>query len=527
MEKGYCSIVLHAHLPFVRHPEHNSFLEEDWFYEALTESYIPFIKMMEGLISDNIDFRLTLSLSPTLLSMMADPLLQKRYLSKLNKLIDLSYQEMERTSQQPEYNILASHYHQTFLESRELFEKKYHKNLIQLFKCFQDKGKLEIITSCATHAFLPLLNKNHVAIKAQIQIGLEYYKKFLGIKPKGFWLPECGYELGLDEVLKDFGLRYFFVEAHGILNAKPRPKHGVFAPVLCPSGVAAFGRDIDSSKQVWSSHYGYPGDPYYRDFYRDIGYDLKYDYIKPFLHEDGLRTYTGIKYYRITGGDSVDKEPYRPDVARSKTIEHADNFIVNREKQSEYLFYFLGRRPIIVTPFDAELFGHWWYEGPQWLDFVMRKAACSQKTFCMITPSEFLDCYPENQVSTPSQSSWGWKGYNESWLDKSNDWIYRHLHKAAEWMVTLAREYPAANGILLRALNQAARELLLAQSSDWAFIMKTGTVANYAIQRTKSHLSNFFHLRESLLKGKVDGVWLHDLENQHNIFPDIDYRIYG
>jgi 1,4-alpha-glucan branching enzyme len=145
----------------------------------------------------------------------------------------------------------------------------------------------------------------------------------------------------------------------------------------------------------------------------------------------------------------------------------------------------------------------------------------------MTSPSEYLSRYPKHQVSVPSMSSWGWKGYNEVWLEGSNDWIYRHLHKAAEWMVELAKQNPQAQGIQLRALNQACREVLLAQSSDWAFIMKTGTMASYAVQRTRAHLLNFIRIREEILNSQINESWLMDLESRNNIFPDIDYRIYA
>ena len=526
MEKGYLSIVLHAHLPFVRHPEYADFLEEDWFYEALTETYIPLIQMMEKLIADSVDFRLTMSLTPTLLSMMIDPLLQQRYIRKLDKLIELSAKEVERTRWQPAFNKLALLYHWKFSQSRDLFINKYKKDLVQSFRNIQDHGNLEIITCAGTHAFLPLMNQNLSAIRAQLYAGVNQYENLFGRKPRGIWVPECGYETGLDELLKEFGIKYFILDTHGILHASPRPRYGVFAPLYCPSGVAAFGRDVESSKQVWSAKDGYPGDYDYRDFYRDIGFDLDYDYIKPYLHEDGLRVSTGIKYYRITG-NTDDKEPYNPDRAREKAATHAGNFMFYREKQVEFLYDFLGKKPLVLAPYDAELFGHWWYEGPQWLDFLIRKVAFDQTGVRMITPSEYLSRYPKHQVSVPAMSSWGWKGYNEVWLEGSNDWIYRHLHKAAEWMVDLAKQNQQAQGIMLRALNQACREVLLAQSSDWAFIMKTGTMATYAVQRTKTHLLNFIRIREEILNNQINETWLMDLESRNNIFPDLNYRMYA
>lgn len=200
----------------------------------------------------------------------------------------------------------------------------------------------------------------------------------------------------------------------------------------------------------------------------------------------------------------------------------------NREKQVEYLASVMDRKPVVVAPYDAELFGHWWFEGPQWINFLFRKIAFDQKTISLITPLEYLEMYPVNQVSTPSLSSWGYKGYHEYWLNGSNDWIYRHLHKASERMVELAKAYPYTpkDSLHGRALNQAARELLLAQSSDWAFIMKTGTMVEYAVKRTKEHLFRFTKLYEDILSGNIDAAWLSNIEGKDNIFPDIDYHIY-
>jgi 1,4-alpha-glucan branching enzyme len=188
---------------------------------------------------------------------------------------------------------------------------------------------------------------------------------------------------------------------------------------------------------------------------------------------------------------------------------------------------FQDRKPIIVAPYDAELYGHWWFEGPDWINYLIRKTVFDQNTVRLITPSEYLKENPKCQVSTPSLSSWGYKGYAEVWLESSNDWIYRHLHKAADRMVELARAFPNADGFLLRALKQAARELLLAQSSDWAFILKTGSHVEYAIRRTKEHLFRFDRLYRDIKGNTLDEGWLSDIEYKDNIFPDINYRVYA
>jgi len=523
MNKGYLCIVLHGHLPYVRHPEHEDFLEEDWLYEAITETYIPLINVFERLLNDQVDFRITMTLSPTLITMLEDGLLQGRYIKHINRLIELAHKEVERTRWQPDFQNLSNMYLARFYEARNTFER-YNWNLINAFRNFQNNGKLEIITCGATHGYFPLMNVVRPSVRAQVQVAANHYEKTFGRRPRGIWLPECGYNPGDDEILREAGIKYFFTDAHGLLHATPRPKYGVFAPVYCKSGVACFSRDLESSKQVWSSIEGYPGDYSYREFYRDIGFDLDYEYIKPYIHPDGIRIHTGIKYFRITGNDH--KEVYIPGLAQEKAAEHAGNFMFNRQRQVEYLYDFMQKKPIIVSPYDAELYGHWWYEGPMWLEFLIRKIHFDQDIIKMVTPSEYLEENPRNQVVTPSMSSWGWKGYSEMWLQGQNDWIYRHLHKASERMTELVGNFSGANGLVDRALKQSLRELLLAQSSDWAFIMGSGTHTSYAVKRTKEHILRFTNLYEQIKSNSIDERWLSDIEYKDNIFPDIDYRVH-
>ncbi len=526
MAQGFLALVLHTHLPYVRHPEYDEFLEESWLYEAITETYIPLLDMLERLARDRVPCRLTMSLTPPLLNMLSDPLLQDRYLHRLDRLIELAVKEQERTRSDPALHPLAVMYLQLFTHSRTVFAERYGRDLIQAFRHFQEAGILELIACAATHGYLPLLQVNEKAARAQIRIGVEEYRRFFGRSPLGFWLPECAYYPGVDVLLKDYGIQYFVVDTHAIVYATPRPFYAVYAPLYCPSGVAAFGRDVESSKQVWSALEGYPGDEAYRDFYRDVGYDLDYDYIRPYLPPTGERVHVGIKYYRITGRTEEQKAPYDPRQARERAAVHASNFMFNRGKQIEWLAGRMDRPPLVVAPYDAELFGHWWFEGPQWLDYVIRKVAYDQQVFRLTTLAEYLERFPTNQVATPAASSWGHKGYHEVWLSGENDWIYRHLHKAADRMTELAARFPETDGVKRRALNQAARELLLAQSSDWAFLMQQGTAQQYATTRTKHHLLRFTRLYEALCAGHVEEQWLGEIEARDTIFPTLDYRVY-
>jgi 1,4-alpha-glucan branching enzyme len=518
--EGYLALVLHAHLPYVRHPEYEDALEENWLFEAITETYVPLFLVLDDLIEDGIDFRLTFSLTPTLASMLLDPLLQERYLKKLERTIELAEKEIARTASLPDFQPLARMYHRLLLRVHDAFVKRYEKNLVRGFERFAKTGKVEIIASAATHGYLPLLSVNEAAVRAQIGIGVEHYRRTFGRPPQGFWLPECGYYTGVDAILRQRGIRHTIVETHGVTRADHRPRFGVYAPIVCPSGVAVFGRDPDSSRQVWSSEVGYPGDFDYREFYRDIGYDLNLDYIRPYIHRDGIRIDTGIKYYRTTGKGSH-KEPYVPEWAEQKAATHARHFLDERIQQVRNLASAMDRRPIVVAPYDAELFGHWWFEGPRWLDYLIRGIALDQSTIRLVTLPEYLDEYPVNHCATPAASSWGHDGFSQVWLNGENDWIYRHLQRGAERMEELVAAQPRAAGLTLQALNQASRELLLAQSSDWAFMIASGTMREYATRRTKTHLRRLLQLGQQIESGIIDKAALQRIEDQDNIFAGI------
>jgi len=528
-KKGYLCLVLHAHLPYVRHPEHEHFLEENWLYEALTETYVPLLDMFSRLLNDRIDFRITFSLSPPLLEMFNDDLLVERYRRHLERLIELSEREVWRTRRDIRLRPVVKMYLNKFRRIQHLFEKVYNKKLISAFRQLQDTGKIEIITTAGTHAYLPNLSMFPRAVKTQIKIGVWHYLKNFGRPPAGFWLPECGYVPGYDLFMKENNLMFFFVDTHGIIRDGTPPPHGVYSPVDCPSGISAFGRDVQTSRQVWSSIWGYPGDAHYRDFYRDAGYDLDNEGIQAFLRPYGARTYTGLKYFRITGMTDR-KEPYDILRAVEKTDEHAMDFVLKREMQVNLLYDRLKIPPIVSAMYDAELFGHWWFEGPEWLESVLRHVHYGQRNFTTVTPSEYLCLHYHDpavrQYCQPSMSSWGDKGYSEVWLNETNDFVCRHILKATERMLLLADSFQRAEGMVQRALNQAAREILLAQHSDWAFIMRNQTVTEYAERRFQEHISRFTSLYQAINSGSVPEKWLAELEEKDKIFRDLDYTFF-
>ena len=528
MSDAHFALVLHAHLPFVHHPEYDEFLEEDWLFEGITESYIPLLMTWDRLRSDGVPFRVTMSLTPTLLEMLSNPLLQSRYAGYLEKRIDLVERETTRSSRSDHERYLAEQYLGRFREAEAFFNKRCARDLVSAFRDVQNAGHLEVLGCAATHGLLPLMLTPN-AMRAQVSVGLATVERHLGRRPRGVWLPECAFKPGVDDVLAEEGVEYFLVDAHGILNGYPQPVNGVHAPIRCQSGVAAFGRDLESSKQVWSAEQGYPGDGVYREFYRDLGYDADYEDIQPYLHADGIRRNVGVKYHRVTGRVALhEKQLYDPYVADQRAKEHGSHFVFCRQHQLCFLKSHIRPAPIIVSPYDAELYGHWWYEGPAFLEQVFRVAQHVRSDFVVSTLSEYLHEHLPVQYSTPSSSSWGDKGYFEVWLNGANDWIYRHLHKAEEHMVELVAAHvettPPAE--VEDALRQAARELLLAQSSDWAFLMTAGTAVPYAEKRTRNHLCAFNRLYRMIRAGSVDANYVADLFRQNPIFPDLDWRVY-
>jgi 1,4-alpha-glucan branching enzyme len=523
MSSGYLAIVLHAHLPFVRHPEHAHFLEEDWFFETISETYIPLLVMMQRLVSDDLAFKLTMSITPTLCAMLEDELLRERYVQHVDLLIELSNRELARNRQHKHVRRLAQFYLDHFRESRRLFVEVWRGDLLTQFRMLRDQGVLEIIACAATHGLLPIIQQqSHEAARAQVLIGRDVYRENLDVDPSGFWLPECAYAPGVETLLQEANIRWTILDAHGVMFAEPRPRRAIYAPYFTPAGPAVFARDRESSRQVWSAQEGYPGDPAYRDFYRDIGFDLPLEDVD--LVARGVRRFVGIKYHRITGRGN-EKEFYDREAAEKMADAHATHYLEQRRRQLDKV-HTPDFEPIIVAPFDAELFGHWWFEGPRFLDSFIRKAH-EQNDLKLTTPSEYLATHPTQQTIRPATSTWGEKGHLEVWLDRSNSWIYPHLHVATRKMSEVARGHQNdAAPLSDRVLKQLARELLLAQASDWAFLIRTGTAREYAAKRTIDHLTRFDRLDQQFVLGELDENFLRDCECRDNLFPNINWRYY-
>jgi 1,4-alpha-glucan branching enzyme len=507
---GSIAIVLHAHLPWVRSSEHPRSLEERWFHEALWESYLPLVAMFERLVDDGVVAPVTVSVSPTLAAMLADPLLQQRFVAHLDRLETLLDREVVRTHGLPEQAHVVAYYRRHLHAVRATWNRLKGDVLAALVK-LEKAGAIELLTTCATHAYLPALTPT--SVRAQIELGLRAFEVLAGHRPKGFWLPECGYDPSLSKELIRANVTYTVLDGHGVDFAIPRPPAGIFEPILAPLGGAFFGREPSASRDVWSRELGYPGHPDYRDFYRDIGFDLEESDLAGEVGPNGTRLMTGLKYHRVTGV-GVDKQVWNPERATERARLHAEHFIQEREHAIS------GRneaadRSIIVAPFDAELFGHWWFEGPIFLEHVLRSidAAKSRRSIRASTLGGYLVRHAEFVLAGPMASSWGEGGFGEAWLgpslggqtdaDMSPAQLIRHVRHAERTVRQVVAMRGHVEGIAGQAIDQAIVELLLLEASDWGFMLRRGDMARYATGRVRAHAS-----RVERLCRLVDRDWI-------------------
>ncbi|RMH59063.1 MAG: DUF1957 domain-containing protein [Candidatus Hydrogenedentota bacterium] len=523
----FLSIILHAHLPFLRQPEYEHPLEEIWFHEAMLECYLPLARCFRNLHREEVPFRLAFSFSPTLSTMMRDRYFRERFERFLNERVELAEREVERFWAIPALQRLACFYHRRFLKLKRFWEEEIGGDIISLFRELEEEGRLELMTTAATHAYLPVFDVEESTVEAQVKIGVESHRQHFGRIPPGFWLPECGYTRNAERALVEAGIRYTVLDFHGLRRYGERGRcEGAWGPgpaglMVSKSGLYLFGRDPDASRLVWSARDGYPADGVYREFHRDGLEEAEFGYARPYRHPLGSGVPSGMKYHRVTSLETPlrKKEIYDPGEAEKKAREHARAFLKWCERRR-------GERETgIVVPFDAELFGHWWYEGPEFLESLIREAR--ESVVRLRTPGDLLKRKKRVEKGEGVFSSWGNHGFSSVWLDPSNDWIYPELHRASEAMRSAALRFWEEGGDRERILNQAVRELLLAQASDWPFMMKAGTTVGYARTRFLRHIERFWKLLAMAESGETEEAFLRDCEDGGSVFPWIDFRIFG
>ena len=528
---GTFVLALHSHLPYCRGAGRWPHGEE-WIHEAVLGTYLPLLVLLHDLRDAGVGYRIVVGLTPILIEQLADHDIDVRNLEYIDDQVRRAERDVARFVEANDQGraALADFYLGSYRRLREAYRDRFRRDIVAAFADLARSGHLEILTSAATHGYLPLLDAD--AIEAQLRIGRRSTGRLLGLEPTGIWLPECAYRPGLEMTLARHGITHFFIDA-ALLPGHARPAGDVrrrrghselartapqrAALAIAPepsdvdflrpyyvgdSDVVAIARHDRVSGQVWSAFMGYPGDPDYREFHRK---DER----------------SGLRYWRVTSVHKGlgEKEHYAPGRAAERAREHASHFVsvVRRELAGAA---HAGRDPLLAVTFDSELFGHWWFEGVDWLGMVLREMAMSGPT--VATAAEYLEREPPTERVALSEGSWGKNNDHSTWLNEGTAWMWDELRRMADETRALRAAMGRGDAFRERAARQAVRELLLAQSSDWPFLVTTGQAGDYAIERFRAH-AHRLRRALALARGGVaydDEVELRSLERADNPFPD-------
>ena len=562
--KGYFTFVLHSHLPYViNHGEWPHGM--DWLYEAAAETYVPLLKELDALVDDGISPDITIGITPILAEQLASEKFKDGFIHYLDKKVGAAQENKLEFAKLGHENLerLAIMWENFYSEIKEIFHSGYKRDIISKFRALQDSGQMEIITCAATHGYFPLLGTDE-SIDAQIHVGKETYRKHFGRDPKGMWLPECAYRpsyewsspvkdytkkftrRGIEEFLFKYDIDYFIVdkslimggESKGVYidrfdslkqlwrqfekNWKPLDideERSIYENYLVSStgtsrAAVVYGRHEKSTLQVWSGEWGYPGDGRYLDFHKK--------------HYPG-----GHRYWKVTSAkaDLADKMEYYPDDIEDALENQANHFVGILHKYVNENYKKTGKKGILVAPFDTELFGHWWFEGPRWIGKVLRKMNKSEDVKTVTLSNHLLENRPQNVISLP-EGSWGQGGFHYIWLNEWTEWTWKHIYAAEDKMVEFADKYhDTSDAIIKRILNQMARELLLLESSDWQFLISTWSARDYAESRLAvhdEHIKKINEILESYVKNgklsKEEDNYLAEIENVDDVFDNINFN---
>ncbi len=563
---GSFVFILHSHLPYVvTHGKwpHGS----DWLNEAAAETYIPILESLQELLAEGFHPKLSVGITPVLAEQLVDPVFQDSFVAYLEEKAASAENDVLvfRKTGEERMTKTAEYWVEWYNRTKSVFVEKYDRDLVKQFRKLSDAGVLDILTSAATHGYLPLLSHD-TTIRAQIKTGIETHAMHFGKRPRGIWLPECAYRpryrwespvdvappipeyerKGIEEFLAEEDLEYFVIDSAMLMGGKPigvylerfeglkklwqqyekqaedRPADFQKSPLelylvrsmgsQTDEPVAVFTRDPKTAMQIWSGEQGYPGDPMYLEFHKK--YHL-----------------SGHRYWRVTDSraDLAMKKEYEPERAEERLEENATHFVELVQATLQNHLVTTGARGILTAPFDSELFGHWWFEGPRFLKKVLMKLEQSS-TLLLTNAAEELDHRRPTKVIALPEGSWGEGGHHYIWLNPDTEWTWQHIYEDERRMNQLARQCADIHDEKLKAvLQQAARELLLLQASDWQFLISTLSARQYAQIRFANHHNDFSRLASTtekfLATGKIeDEDWNHaeDCHERDSLFPAID-----
>jgi 1,4-alpha-glucan branching enzyme len=521
------SLVLHMtlHQGYFRHLEGKHKAKNEILFSSISQVYLPLLNMFANLESDGIPFKIGLTISPTLCSLLSDPVIQQSYIEWLDSLITLGEAEVKRYSQGSEQYNLAKIYLKNCKRDKRDFVETFNQDILSKFDYYAKRGSVELFATCATNCFLPHYIDMNESICAQVETGLQSHKTYFDVVPEGFWLPDMGYTQGIENILRSYGINYSILDTHGVLFSTPLPKNGIFTPVRTANSFAFFARDSETPADITGS-LGYMWNPAYRNQDRDIGFDSDMELLSGFLGESRSRVSTGFKYW-ARSENQKNAALYNFNTAKECVQKDAKSFLDKKSEKLTKASQMIDAEEVsLVCAMDASIFGQTWYEGIDWLESLFRQAA-EREDIVIEHCTDLAKSQFTLQKVQPFHSAASGTGYGEDLLDSSNDWMMKYIRKSTERMIDLAERFSDDTGLKARALNLAAKEILLAQSSDWAAMTHQRMYPEYASERFSQSVNAFATVFESLGSNSISTEWLTNMEREHTLFPWINYRVFS
>ena len=523
------SFIIKTTQDFIRTNEDNppecDKLKLNSFFEAISDSYIPMLKMFERLKGEGVTFKVGIVLPPVLCSMFDDEKIQKLYVDFLDKRIALGKKEISRNKDNPAALELATAITEKNKALKKDFTDTYNKNLVAQFAKLQKEGLIEILGTCATDVFMPYYADLPEAISAQIEMGLQSYKKCFGDLPEGFYLPELGYTPGIEKIIRSYGYSYTILHSRSILLTDNPPANGIFYPVRIENSLVAFTADPYISEQIYSED-GWSTNSVYRNENRDIGFELELKKLSPVMEEKTARCSTGFKYWKKDFNDDAGVS-YDMNAALEQAQDDAADFLKKHtellDKAGEYVQN--AEYVCSVCCIDENKIRKHWAEYLLWFEAVLKNA--KEYELSVVSCKDILPKASVLERIEPYYSAGTDDSYGENLLSSRNCWMMRYVRKATERMVDLADRFPSDTGLKTRLLNIGALELLLAQSSSLAKMIEEEDDEEYAERRFRLAINAFTVVFDALGSNTVSTEWLTKLELMDNLFPWINYKIFS